>query len=238
MYQNWLFIVVFGLPLMVSASVDADINITSWFLASQVSGSKGNDTQASVAVQNPFHETIVAQVGDSFVSTNFDVSWVLDLATFDMVSVQHAEEFVGRVLSGGNLTLTPMANSVLSLSAQYEYAWHSSVFAGAGMSFAVVDWTKQEEIFDEDRTGSNTPLGDPFGTLTLPDATVNLLAGHEYKIFFSALIDYFSEGPPGEPGISSANISFSIAPVPEPSTLMLFGLIAPALLCTRRVRRR
>jgi hypothetical protein len=235
-YHGRTFIVAFGLPLLFGTNIRADVEITNWFLGSTVFDSEGSDTQASVLVQNPFNETIVAQVGDSFVSTNYDVSWLLDYVTFDMVSSHHAEQVVGRVVAGGNVTLTPMADSVLSLSAQYQYAWHPSVFANASLSFSVVE-LGVAEIFHDGLTGGNTPLGDPFGTLILPDATVGLLAGREYKILFSALIDYANEGSPGQPGISTANISFSITPVPEPSTLMLFGLIAPAILRARRTRR-
>lgn len=226
----------FASVLLIDANARADFDITNWILVSAVFDSEGSDLQLSSTVVNPFHETVLAQFDDSFVSTNYDVSWVLDYAMIDMVSNQHAEGLSGRIGAGGNLTFVPMTDSILSLSAQYEYAWHPSVFARASLSISVVE-LNIEEIFHDGRTGGNTPLGNPFGTLSLPDASVNLFAGRVYKIIFSTSVDYVGTGPPGQPGINTANISFSIAPVPEPSTVALLGLIAPAILFARRKRR-
>ena len=222
--------------LLIASNARADFDVTSWFLGSAVFGSRGTDLQGSTTVVNPYQATVRAQVDDSIISTNYDVSWILDYAMIDMVSNQHAEELSGRIVAGGNLTFVPMTDSILSLSAQYEYAWHPSVFAVASLSILVVE-LNVKEIFHDGRTGRNTPVGNPFGTLTLPDASVNLFAGRVYKIAFSSFVEYGNAGPPGQPGINTANISVSIAPVPEPSTLALLGLIAPAILCTRRRRR-
>jgi len=223
--------------LLVGArAAHGDLVVSEWILTSRVSDGGQHDLQGTTNVQNPYNSTIVAQVNESIVATTFDFYWTGDSGAFDITTEQHSVELQGGVSAGANIDFTPMMDSIFSYSAQYDYAWHPSVIGQAALSFRLVDLAADEIVFHEGRTGDNVGFDPPFGSLVIPEASANIVAGRQYKIIISALTDLFDETPPGSPGLSTGNIHFTITPVPEPATASL--LIAGLLLSRRRPRSR
>jgi hypothetical protein len=223
----------------LASPVGGSLVVTEWRLSSIVDDNDldtDEDRQFFLTVQNPFQASHTAIAGESFAATTYDFTWVGDDGSFDITTEQHSVQLQGRVSAGANIDFTPMMDSVFSYSAQYDYQWDPSVIGQAALSFRLVDLTLDELVFHEGRTGDNVGFDPPFGSLVIPEASANIVAGRQYKIIISALTDLFDETPPGSPGLSTGNIHFTITPVPEPATASL--LIAGLLLSRRRPRSR
>jgi hypothetical protein len=162
------------------------------------------------------------------------MSWSADSAAFNITSDHFMAQLDGRVATGGQIYLTPGIDSILSLSGTYHYNWPASVFGNAGLAILIYDFAIEERVYDQGVAGDNIGFDPPHGTLTLPFATIGLIAGHDYIINFEAQTDQYNASPPGTSGHSSGEMHFAIAPVPETATLA--PLVAGLLLARRRRR--
>ncbi len=225
--------IAIGMALLLSQAnhVNADLVVSQWSLLSSVSAESGGDLEGTNLVQNPYNNVIHAQSGNSYADTLYDMSWSGDFAAFNIFADHYMAQLDGRVGSGGQIYFTPGIDSTLTLSARYNYDWPTSVLGQAALAIFIYDFMANVRIYDQGLEGDNIGLDPPHGTLTLPATTLDLFAGHNYKINYAAFTDQFNAGPPGTSGASSGEIHFNITPVPEPATLALFAL---SLLIPRR----
>ena len=240
MMPRWLtHITIAVIASLGSSTSRADLIVDSWLLGTGVSDSNspGNpsESDATDIVQNPFNETLMAELNGSSSTAVHDFSWTADTGSFDIDVTHFLMELDGDTSTSGRITVHPAVDSIIAFDAFFDYAWPSAAIGGSSLTFSVFDNNTQEGVLSASDLGGNVGLGLPFGTLEVT-ASALLQAGGEYEIVYTAGIRHFDPTPPGTHGDGTGNIHFTITPVPEPATASL--LIAGLLLSRRRPRSR
>jgi len=227
------FLLVVLSALSATASpVAGDLIVQSWELDSGVSSSSSNAFASTSIVQNPYQQTLVGTLANSYASTAHDFGWTGDSAHFDAYPNHYLQQLEGITVSEGRIHLVPAIDSTVTLQGTLQYAWPSAALGGSVLYMSVFDLQMEEAIVFESEFGGNFGLGPPFGTLNV-DGSGLLQAGRLYELYYLARIDHFDPTPPGTHGEASGEIHFSIVPVPESATL---ALVLPAALALRRRR--
>ena len=227
--------------LSVSNTAWGAFVVDLWNLRTSIQEDIGNpfnsETESITAITNPLFETIHAQVNDnSFSQADFDYAWSPSLATgeFNTTST-HAIRSPGMETKTAGLIRFSSAEDVrvtISGTATYSHTpgdislVHFAVFLGTANT--------GEVIFSGLKTGG--------GFFSLPSTGVlshfaefDLPAGVSYKYEFLVASRNTDDLLPTGVIDVSADIRFSVAPVPEPTTaLLLTFAIAPFVLRRHR----
>jgi hypothetical protein len=217
-------------------SVRADFIIPQWRLGVSVydSSSGEDDTSIFATVQNPFQDSHSATAGISTAETTYDFAWSADFGSF-LIDAAHEAEDVDPgfllVRSSGFIWVAPSIDLSLEISAAYSYYLPPHMMM-AELKVVVFDEDTSERLFyslQRDNSFDGYPVS---GTFTV-DGNATLPAGHTTFLYYRMSIVSFSSQPPGLLATGTGSVSFTLQPVPEPSTL---ALLAPLVLIVPRRR--
>ncbi|MFH1417717.1 MAG: PEP-CTERM sorting domain-containing protein [Planctomycetota bacterium] len=220
----------------IPSMANADFIVSSWDLLTYVyQGASGEDDYVtSTVVQNPYHTTHFASIGDTTSQTNYDISWLLDFGGFDIQAAHMAEGAEGGVtsaLSSGHIWITPTEDLLLSLDAAYSYEFSSSAAMLAGLTIGVSYADQPGGIFGQMEQAVTFP-GEPLsGTLAI-QADIILPANETWVLGYSTKVHTFS-GSAGSTVTGDGHVSFTITPEPTTASLLALG----GLMLIRRRRR-
>jgi len=183
-------------------------------------------------VANPFDESHAVSLGGSAASSSYDISWLLDFASFDIQAAQQAETSGSTSsitsVSTGYVLFTPDSDITFSVDAAYTYdlpAWGFTAY----FSVLVTDDETHENYFaygDSISTFDGVPKHDTFtasGEGFIP-------AGRECRFLYRMMVDTVGSSELFATG--SGHVSFTITP--EPTTASLLALGGLMLLRRRR----
>ena len=190
-------------------------------------------------IQNPFvgqHAVTLPSNSATRAAAQYDISWVMDFASFSIASQLSAQD-------GKPLLLTSRATSLIVLQADADLAFHVDALLNynlpsygldAEIGFAAHESGNPQAVFGEDLVRSTfvDPIGP--GTLSFSGDFV-LSAGHTCGLSyrFGLVTDGFSTG------LAEANgqLDFSFQVVPEPATALPAALALLAVSYRRHRRR-
>ncbi len=235
-----MLVCVVALIVARPSSVVVAVEVTSWDLRTGVQDFSGqtsvSDLRRINVVSNPPITTSVASVGLNSATTDYDYSWLLDMAFGDFnTSFVHAIRSVKiRTVSTGQIFIIPGEDIRVTVNGSLNY-WHTPGDEGAINYFATVrDMSTNADVFNEHRQGGNLYLLPSSGTLTI-QAEAELSAGIPYRLRYGLQTDNTGDLPPTGIADASGFVNFHIEPlIPEPATL---ALLLPAMLLIRRPRR-
>jgi len=188
----------------------------------------------SQTVQNPFNGSHGAILGDSTAHASYSFLWTGDEASFDIRPQHRLEALDGHVLSTGFVRLSIDRDSLLSVRAACNYSLPPSTLNLSSMRIAVLN-VRNQQFFSGARSGGTFDLRPTSGTLRI-NGDVLLPGGNTYALNYSADLESFDVQPAGLAGNASGQLTFTISPIPEPSTLLLFAPLIAGLV--RRCRYR
>ena len=215
-----VFMLVGGLHASPST---ADLVVESWLIGTTVSDSVNSHSIGHDSVTNPFQATHTAQRGLSTASVNYDFARTGDEASFGVSVDHHLEQLQGSTSSSGRIFIRPAVDSIISISAAWQYAWPGQALGSTHLSARVGDSENGDLMAEVIAHGGNVGLGPPHGTFDLADDGI-LHAGRLYGLFYTVRILHIDPTPPGTFGFGEGSIHFTITPVPEPATLALLVL--------------
>lgn len=187
----------------------------------------GSDTRVETIVSNPHQGTYFASMGNSTAFSSINAAWDAD-GFFDfLIEGVYADQgsTSGFSRSSSSIYLVPAVDSLLTIDAEFNYALGSGDRRST-LSVGVYH-VGVGSVFSSIQRG--LPIGGdpPIGTLTLND-TILLEAGVHYD--FGGLMEISSfSGSPTNLSHADGHLRLSIAPIPEPATLTLLLIVAPAL---------
>ncbi|GMU33343.1 MAG: hypothetical protein HS101_00980 [Planctomycetia bacterium] len=214
------------LASVAAARVDADLVITEWAFGTGISDFALNGGVAqdfTLVVQNPFQDSHLAKYQGSITNADYDFSWLLDEAHFDITTTHHLAQLDGQTTTSGRIFLTPSVDSLVAFSGNWQYAWPSAALGQTGFVMAVIDLAMEDPIAIEFEFGGNVGVGPPFGTINLSGSAF-IPAGGQYMLHYSANVDHIDPTPPGIFGEASGEFHFTITPIPEPAAALLLAL--------------
>lgn len=211
---------------MPAKAVAGSFDVPAWSLATGVGDSSTGLSDNSEVVQNPFQDEHHVLLGPSQAHSYFDFSWTPDTASF-LIAASHAA-FDGnggtRSVSAGNIYITPNVDLLLTATGTYDYdmpGWDMRV----GYGLVIYDGEFRER-FVEGHTDDTFIDGPTTAGFSL-DAQFVLPAGETSILSYIILIDAFDST--GLLATGSGDIHITLAPVPEPSTLMTLAIVATLL---------
>ncbi len=225
--------VAIAILCLAQGALRGELLVSPWEVDCVVSDSNSQSSVTFIRDENPFHNSHTAFHGSSYASASYDFAWTGDSAHFDVYPSHYLQQLEGRTSSDGRIIVSPAVDSIISLTGTWQFAWPNTVIGATDIGFAVGDTQTKEIIVNDGAHGGNFDLGPPHGTLNIQGSGL-LLAGVEYLIYYTALVDHYDPTPPGTHGEASGAIHFEIMPVPEPAAL---ALLASALLLAPRRRR-
>lgn len=218
--------------LVARARVQADsISVTSWWLDVLVDGG-GHDDGFFYTVQNPFHDSHSASLGQSAAQASYDFDWWDNNGTFHIQTNHQAHDTGGvyhlSVLSSGWIKFTATEDLAFSIDGAYSY-YLPAYAMEAGFGFTIRDAQTGQYYFgygDSDNSVFGAPVSGTFaaqGSGILP-------AGRQYR--FSYVMDLDTHyGASNTFATGSGYVNFQLSP--EPASL---ALLATALLVMPRRR--
>lgn len=207
------------------------ISIDRWGLETLVFDSVERLADGSYDVEMPFQTQHHVVNGVSEAVSFFDFSMSPDTASFLIQASHTAFDGNGgtRSFSGGNIHVTPSVDLLLTATGTYAYdmpGWDMDVH----YALVVSDSAFQERFVQS--FGDSTFKGPTSGIFSLSGTDI-LPAGETSIIRYIMYIDGF--GSSGLLASGSGEIHFTLAVVPEPSTI---ALLAFGLACLRKPNRR
>lgn len=226
------------LASVAAAQVKADLVVDSWDLISFVDGPESpqdpNDGVFFNTVQTPFVASHTGILGGSYVTTSYDIGWLLDEAHFDITTTHHLAQLDGQTTTSGRIFLTPSVDSLVTISGNWQYAWPSAAVGSTNIGIGVWDLATSKPISFENDFGGNLTVEPPFGTLHA-SGNAFIPAGGQYMLYYIAMVHHIDPTPPGIFGEASGEFHFTITPIPEPAAAMLLALPFLAIR-SRRLR--
>jgi hypothetical protein len=234
-------LVVFAFFGMAQPVRGEAFTITEWALGttvydSSIGGPEGLDSDYNNVVENPFQHTQFASVGISTAETTYDFAWSADFGGFLIDAAHEAEDIDTGTLysrSSGYIWVAPSIDLSLEIAAAYSYYLPPGMML-ARLEIFASDVDTSENLFyarEQDNSFDGYPVS---GTFTI-DGNATLPAGHTIVLHYEMIIQSFS-GQTGLLGTGTGSVSFTLQPVPEPSTLALLATFI--LIVPRRRHRR
>ena len=234
-------LVVLSLAVIASPSpVHGGFTVEAWNLktsaSERVNGHSINDSETITSISNPLLTAIYAQVNDnSFSETEFNYAWFPSLATghFNATITHAIRAPEARAVTDNQIFILPSEDLHLSISASLMYAHTPGDLGSVNFFTSIRDEATQQSVLSEHRRGGNLYFEPASGTLTINEEII-LIAGTTYRLRNG--IDSSNTADLLPTGIIdvSADISFTITPVPEPASLAMAALAAPWILRRRR----
>ena len=218
----------------------AAFTVESWNLRTSIAEHIGtpfnSDSETITAISNPLLTAIYAQVNDnSFSETEFNYAWFPSLATghFNATITHAIRAPEARAVTDNQIFILPSEDLHLSISASLMYAHTPGDLGSVNFFTSIRDEATQQSVLSEHRRGGNLYFEPASGTLTINEEII-LIAGTTYRLRNG--IDSSNTADLLPTGIIdvSADISFTITPVPEPASLAMAALAAPWILRRRR----
>jgi len=220
---------------MVPSTANAGLIVFSWDLLTYVDhGVSGEDDyETSTVVQNPYQASHSASVGSTTAQTEYDISWLLDFASFDIQAAHQAEDVGGastiRALSSGHVIFTPDSDIAFSVEAAYSYdlpAWGMT----ASVQVLIADPETHTNYFAE-ADSEDTFIGGPKQGAFAITGQGFIPAGRESLLLYTMQVRTY--GSSGALATGSGHLTFTITPEPTTASLLALG----GLTLVRRRRR-
>ncbi len=233
-----IYLAICGVHLLSlsPSSVRASIDITEWALVNGVQDFSMQDivqdASAFTVVENPFIASHSAAVGPSTVETSYDFSWSNDFGSFDIQMSQFIPNPFVRVVSSGDILVTPTTDLSVSFDSSLTYTSSPGDEAAIRLRTIVIEENTNVVFFHAMVEGGGFFFEPPSGTLAF-SGDVILPAGSTYHIDYLVEIHSLTVPNPQAPITADGFVHFDLQAVPEPSTL---SLLAIGLLLTRRPR--
>ncbi len=218
---------------MTCQSASAGLVQEPWDVICVVSNASTQSSRTFIRNENPFQNSHTATLGNSSCSAAYDFSWTGDEASFGVTVNHHLEQLQGETISSGRIFIRPAVDSVISISAAWQYAWPGQALGSTHLSARVGDSENGDLMAEVIAHGGNVGLGPPHGTFDLTDDGI-LQAGRLYGLFYTVRVLHIDPTPPGTYGTGAGHLNFTITPVPEPAALAMWVL--PILLIRHRGR--
>ncbi len=220
---------------IIPSAARADFMASLWSLLTYVDNSATGeyDETMSRVVSNPYQTTHYAAIGNTTAQTEYDISWLLDFASFGFQASQQAEDAAGgnliRAISSGRVYFTSDSDIAFSVEASYDYdlpAYGMTV----SLSILVADVETHTNYFAQGEW-EDTFLGGPkAGTFTIAGEGF-IPAGQECVFLYRMKVD--ADGSTGLFAAGDGHIEFTITPEPTTASLLALG----AFMLMRRRRR-
>ncbi len=227
-----LAVVLAGVPSARAAEID----VLEWSVRSSIQQEgAGFVGFSNTQVQNPF----VAQQSTSLLlhsnSTSYDFSWDAQGNARFLVSMTHATAGAGTTLvinsTSGGIDLRAPRDTRVDFSGQYQYSFGNG-FRVTSLILGIYDVDSQQTVASQSR-GAPPPFASS-GALTINPVEVVLTAGRRYLLIYNVRLDS-DTGSATSLSHGNGSLEFNLRPViPEPGSLALLGLLAPAILRRRR----
>lgn len=221
MAARCILLLLFAVALFgVQPSMADSFTVEEWHLATGVEGAPGSDWRFSTMVQNPFQASHFATSGNSTASSVFDFAWAAQFGSFLIEGTHQAEDIGADATSSGLIYFDAAVDLVFTIDLSYTYNLPGGAMR-AGFTAAVLDADTQEAFFGVSEHGDTWSGGPVSDTLTAQGSGI-LPAGRSYAIQYKLELDTYSSS--GILGTAFGYVDFTLAPVPEPSTLALLAM--------------
>lgn len=215
------------------AADGAEINVLQWTLTTIVDLGMDQAGQLNHEPMNDWHAMQQGMLGSSSAQSTYDIFWTPD-GLFDFM-LDSGHECQGgdnvECRSSGNLFLRPTVESTLDITGEYNYAMGNGTRT-ARLAVALYEYDPIVPVFTSTQT-RNTIVHAAIGQITYQSEPSTLNANKTYVIDYSLESNSFT-GNPTSLSHADGFLHIAIAPIPEPTTSLIFLVAAPLLLRRRR----
>ncbi|MCB9856563.1 MAG: PEP-CTERM sorting domain-containing protein [Phycisphaerales bacterium] len=234
-------ICIWGLLSFAAPTAHAAFDFSFFRLITITQDSSGptviSDYENISTPDNEIHTLLDTGIGTGYARTQYDVSWLGYTGIFNAAVDQHIAE--PEFLTTAEVRIEFFADVDLLLTVDTELEFSSSPMDWADFRYQIfvrdltVFWPPH---YVANHRGGALTLEPASGTFVTHDSVL-LPAGTSYRIIHSLSQDSISvDSPQHAPIDVSGYMNFSLTPVPEPSTALLFAGAASAALVRRRRR--
>lgn len=242
---------------VVPSAMAIPVSVTSNYIAvitSDENGSPSGDGSSFTGTSIPVNQTLTASAGNSHNTTNINYSGDASSAIFSVdmsssIDNTNGTGFDYALTYEHTLVLTADANTTFSISGFNDMTGLAAIY----MDVTFYDLTDNAQLFRENEFSLATTDelfslngvadGDNFNNIS-GSLTGNLIAGHDYRFYFSSYIQDYMNDYDGSGGyvrniaaIAESNVTLSIgtsASVSEPPLLALLSIGLVGIGFTRR----